>query len=216
MNKDMMRRVREHVLANPEHLEMDTWFSFPTVQHRELTMPLDVLEQFGPEAAGWLLTDAGTPASSHIHCGYAACLAGTAVVLAYADEQFPNGRPEQESNWFQAGADALGLDSTQASRLFHTDSWPGWAFEEDGDGHLQEEFIDGHTEATMAALLLQLMIDDEDPWSIFTAPFLAASWLASPNHASSPAAVVVTLDESGDDLDFDHGFNDFNDINEGD
>jgi hypothetical protein len=102
MNVELLRKVVEYAEAEPRRSDMAEWYidvSHMTKNPRINTPP----------------------------CGAVACLSGTACILSGAapksEVSIQNGievasYDEPDEGWFNAGRDALGLTSEQASRLF--------------------------------------------------------------------------------------------------
>lgn len=108
MNVELLEKVKAAILAEPKAFDMGTW-------HR-ITSP-----HLGYSHWGDTLCDSLDEYSSEIvlGCNTTHCIAGWAEVIAAAD-----GRVFDSLDTEHNAKRLLGLDYTQARRLFYADEWP--------------------------------------------------------------------------------------------
>lgn len=102
MNKELLLKIKEQVLAHPEHLDMTSgWISLA-----------DGTECYAASAVAELI---GQP-EKLAACGATACIAGWAVVLS----------PEAEEDGYirNLASKLLGLTYGQSDNLFFVSGWP--------------------------------------------------------------------------------------------
>jgi len=110
MNKELLLRVKAHILEEPRRLNMSNWIQDARVG----SLVHDAYEsnrvgQFAKHA----LTENEAPP-----CGTVACLAGWACVLS--------GHPAESGDWLsERGGLFLDLTEDQKSELFWPESWGG-------------------------------------------------------------------------------------------
>lgn len=95
MNKTLLLKVKEQILAEPRQFNMKEWF-------------------YGQ------LPNGETPAN----CGTAACIAGWAYTLAIGCNPDQARQIMRELSGFFRPDLALGITAEQADRLFHEMNWP--------------------------------------------------------------------------------------------
>ena len=160
MNRELIIRVRDHIAAHPERLEMEQWFSPHAASNwttgRLYATPAKLLNEIFPFDPKLVLTDEWS-------CGSTACIAGTAVLLADdPDSLVGESDSEWESrDWAEAGRRALGLDSSLAHTLFL--DWPTWTQASDEYGYtIAGEYYAELTQAEVAVVLLAMLLDGFD------------------------------------------------------
>jgi len=95
MNVKLLRKIKKHILEEPNRLNMRTWGRHFDPPYRPKSFPV---------------------------CGTTACIAGWAVVLkATTGTSVTN---KLLLNAYIDGQKALELDSAQADRLFYLQDWP--------------------------------------------------------------------------------------------
>lgn len=96
-------------------------------------------------------------------CGSVLCLAGRAC---YENPQVLRGLRSKKVSWTELGAKVLGLDEGTAARLFRELHWPEWAHSElrKGDSRFKSHFPRTKVLAKVAARLLEMLAEGEDPW----------------------------------------------------
>lgn len=100
LNEELLRRVQEHIKAQPERFGMNFYFRTPEPVHLK------------------------EPEFSKV-CGSAACIAGRAVILAEEWGDFLAGQfDDTPPGVMNIAANLLGISSLQAWSLFHLSEWP--------------------------------------------------------------------------------------------
>lgn len=102
-NKELLLRVRDEILAHPEHFDMAWWAYHPKVDG------IETFEELDGEIASDLQAHA---------CGTSACIAGWTVLLS------ETGLESNEDYLEVAAIEALGIDSRSANILFFSRQWP--------------------------------------------------------------------------------------------
>jgi hypothetical protein len=98
MNVKLLRKVKEHILAEPKRLLMDDWIAFASGRKRK-TFINDVCKR-----------------EHFAKCGTAACIAGWVCLLADGKQ------PDQSVS--SRAIDLLEIGDYQGSYLFFTNLWP--------------------------------------------------------------------------------------------
>lgn len=168
LNYELIKRVREHILDDKVDFDMRTYFH-----------PSDaIVETYNGYGEGdmfaYIFNEADTDQEL---CKTAACLAGWAVILQAQQGIMPtiivhrdgescyNSQccsPVMIIDWDTEGAKAMGIldedgSPSMAYSLFHTSQWPEWTpWAKNQDTN----------QRTTAALLLDLIVDGQDPWEM--------------------------------------------------
>lgn len=130
MNVALLNRIRQHITEDPRRFFMGVFFAlwderwYTTSPFSDADEPDDELDDElddEPEEAAAPMLPITPPA-----CGTAACIAGWACLLG-GDEELATNIRDFRSGWrtveFRA-RDLLGLDESQARRLFYQGLWP--------------------------------------------------------------------------------------------
>lgn len=176
LNEKLVKQIQEMLRHEPQWFDMREWGTAESLSYQTA---------FKIPGAQNLLRDHEEPN----YCETALCLAGTACLLSkravwkgWINHARKSLRPgvtkaenvklhlkDESATWTEAGADALGLDSGIAGRLFHTDLWPAWV----------NDVVYDENVAKRAVVLLQALLDDQP----FYSPDVA--WLAAMMPAES-------------------------------
>ena len=111
MNRTLLLKVKEKILAEPEQFIMDTWVVNKEKYPLEFT---DCLVEHDIAS-----------------CGTAACIGGWACIIAQQESEKTRKKLSESvkrflitNNYSHAAAELLGVDYEDACRLFSWDSWP--------------------------------------------------------------------------------------------
>jgi hypothetical protein len=114
INVELLLKIKEQVLANPKHVDMDSWL-------RVGNSDPDSLQEFGD--VGFPKEWIGDP-ERFTACNTTACLAGWAVLLS------PDAKDYEGEHISFAARLFLGLSVNQSDLLFHLSFWPTSFYEE--------------------------------------------------------------------------------------